>query len=74
MSKATMHNSEASSEVHELKDQLSEEKLQKACGGSTFKHSDLNFMHLSSPFGGGTGSSLGQVAMRGAKSGASGAV
>jgi hypothetical protein len=74
----TMHNSEASPEVHELKHELSEEELQKVCGGSTFKTSDLNCMHVRSPWGGGGGGGgtgpFGQAAMQGATSGAAWAV
>jgi hypothetical protein len=76
MSKETMHNSEASLEVRALKDVLSEEELQKVFGGSVLNHSDFNFVHLRSPWGGGGGGtgSFGQAAIRGAISGASGAV
>jgi type VI protein secretion system component Hcp len=55
MSKTTMHNSKASLEVRELKDELSGEQLEKVSGGkASFKVSgegaasyhDLNFTHL----------------------------
>jgi type VI protein secretion system component Hcp len=44
MSKNTMHNSEASLEVHEFKDELSEEELKNVFGGKATFH-DLSFMH-----------------------------
>jgi hypothetical protein len=55
MSKTTMHNSKASLEVRELKDELSGEQLEKVSGGkASFKVSgegeasyhDFNFTHL----------------------------
>ncbi len=39
-----MQNSKASLEVRELKDELSEEQLQKVYGGKASFH-DLNFVH-----------------------------
>ena len=44
MSKNTMQNSKASLEVRELKEELSEEQLQKVYGGKASFH-DLNFVH-----------------------------
>jgi hypothetical protein len=38
MSKTTMHNSKASFEVRELKDELSGEQLQKVSGGKQELH------------------------------------
>ena len=52
MSKTTMHNSKASFEVRELKDELSGEQLQKVSGGnpsgpgeSSASFHDFNFTH-----------------------------
>jgi len=42
----TMHNSEASLEVHELKDELGEEELKNVFGGkASFHVHDLSFTH-----------------------------
>ena len=40
----TMHNSEASLEVHELKNELGEEELKNVFGGKASFH-DLSFTH-----------------------------
>ena len=67
MSKTTMHNSEASLEVHELKHELGEEELKNVFGGKA-SFNDLSFVHLTdkaSPVLMQSEPSLGQTAMRG---------
>ena len=44
MSKNTMQNSKARPRVRELKEELSDEQLQKVYGGKASFH-DLNFVH-----------------------------
>ena len=75
MSKNTMHNSEASPEVHELKHELSKEELKNVFGGKA-SFNDFSFVHhvdKASPVLPMEGGLLGQTLI-GARSGASGAV